>query len=163
MSVNSNRPVRFETWRINTIYIVILLAFTALLLRLINLQIFQNADFATRAIDNYTNEVSVPAPRGIIYDRYGYILARNVASYNIVITPANLPLDDSEIQQIYRELSEIIDVPFGSFISENTVTDELLIDVPGGFLTESTLEEAKLFSACIPGPSIAQMLSLIHI
>lgn len=160
MSVNSNRPVRFETWRITTIYIVILLAFTALLVRLINLQIFLNADFSARAVDNYTNEVSVPAPRGIIYDRHGYILARNVASYNVIVIPANLPADNSEIQQIYRELSEIIEVSVGNFISENSITDEILVEVPGGFLTETSLEEAKLFSACIPGPSIAQMVAL---
>jgi penicillin-binding protein 2 len=160
MSVNSNRPVRFETWRINTIYIVILLAFTALLLRLIDIQIFQNADFSARAVDNYTNEVSVPAPRGIIYDRHGYILARNIASYNVIVTPANLPADNSEIQQIYRELSQIVDVPVGNFISENSDTDQTLVEVPGGFLTEAALEEAKLFSACVPGPSIAQLVAL---
>lgn len=160
MSVNSKQPVRFEAWRITTIYIVILLAFTVLLLRLINLQIFQNSDFTIRAIDNYTREVSVPAPRGIIYDRYGYILARNVASYNVIITPANLPADDSEIQQIYRELSEIINVPVGNFVSENSPIDELIVEVPGGYFTESTLEEAKLFGACVPGPSIGQLVAL---
>src|SRR5690606_29048628 len=138
----------------------ILLAFTVLLLRLINLQIFQNSDFTIRAIDNYTREVSVPAPRGIIYDRYGYILARNVASYNVIITPANLPADDSEIQQIYRELSEIINVPVGNFVSENSPIDELIVEVPGGYFTESTLEEAKLFGACVPGPSIGQLVAL---
>lgn len=160
MSVNSNHPTRFETWRINTIYVVILLAFTTLLLRLINLQIFQHVDFAARAVDNYTNEVSIPAPRGIIYDRNGYILARNIASYNITITPANLPADNSEIQQIYRELSEMIGVEVGNFISVNSITDEILVEVPGGFLTETSLEEAKLFSVCAPGPSIAQMVAL---
>ncbi len=160
MSVNSSRPVRFETWRIHAIYLVIFLAFTVLMLRLINLQIFQNADYAARAVDNYTTEVSVPAPRGIIYDRHGYILARNIASYNIIITPANLPADNSEIQQIYRELSEVIDVPLGNFISENSETDEVLVEVPGGLLTEASLEEAKLFSACVPGPSIAQLVAL---
>src|SRR5688572_21516978 len=123
----SDRPVRFETWRLGAIYIIVVIAFTALLLRLISLQIFQNAEWSTSAVDNFTNEVSVPAPRGIIYDRNGYILARNVAAYNIIITPANLPEDESDIQDIYRELSEIIDVPVG------------------GPVTEESLEEAKLF------------------
>lgn len=160
MSTRSDRPVRFETWRLSALYLVVLFVFIALLLRLLNLQIFQNADFSARAIDNYTQEVSIPAPRGIIYDRYGYILARNVASYNIIITPANLPVDDSDIQQIFRELSEVVDVPVGNFIAEDSDTEETLVGVPGGFLTESTLEEAKLFGACVPGPSIAQMVAL---
>ena len=136
------RPARFETWRLAAIYIVVVLAFTGLLLRLINLQVVQRSGWAAQAVENYTNEVNVPAPRGIIYDRNGYILARNVASYNIVITPAGLPDDESDIQRIYRELSNLIDVPVGG-----PITDELLA-------------EAKLFAACVPGPSIGQLVAL---
>lgn len=161
MTTRSDRPVRFETWRLTVIYVIVLFAFTALLLRLINLQIFENANYSASAVDNYTNEVSVPAPRGIIYDRNGYILARNVPAYNIIITPANLPEDDSDIQNIYRQLSEIIDVPAGNFVTDDEAfIDELLLEVPGGLMTETSLEEAKLFSACVPGPSIAQMVAL---
>ena len=98
--------------------------------------------WTARAIDNYTYEVSLPAPRGIIYDRNGFILARNLASYNIVITPAGLPQDESDIQRIYRELSDLIDIPVG------------------GPVTEASLQEAKLFAACVEGPGIAQLVAL---
>jgi cell division protein FtsI/penicillin-binding protein 2 len=43
----------------------------------VNLQIFRD-QIIPSAVDNYTNEVSV-CPRGIIYDRNGSILARNLA------------------------------------------------------------------------------------
>ena len=137
-----SRPVRFETWRLSIIYVVVFLALSGLFFRLVNLQVFQNSDWAARAVENYTKQVSVPAPRGIIYDRNGYILARNLASYNIVITPAELPADDSDIQRVYRELSKLIDVPVG------------------GPVTDESLEEAKLFAACVEGPGIAQMVAL---
>jgi penicillin-binding protein 2 len=136
------RPVRFETWRLVTIYIVVALAFTGLMFRLVNLQVVDGSKWTTSAVDNYTNEVSVPAPRGIIYDRNGYILARNLASYNIVITPADLPDDDSDIQRIYRELSALIEIPVG------------------GPVTDESLAEAKLFAACVPGPGIGQLVAL---
>ncbi len=143
MSSNSlPRQARFETWRLATVYVALVLVFIGLLFRLLNLQIFQGSNWVTRAIDNYTNEVSVPAARGIIYDRNGYILARNLASYNIVITPAGLPDDESDIERIYRELSGLIDVPVG------------------GPVTTASLENAKLFAACTPGPGIAQMVAL---
>lgn len=143
MSSNSApRPARFEVWRLVSVYIVVSLVFLALLLRLVNLQLFEGSAWKIRAADNYTNEVSVPAPRGIIYDRNGYILARNLASYNVVITPASLPDDDSDIQHIYRELSELIDVPVG------------------GPITDESLDEAKLFAACVPGPTIGQLVAL---
>ena len=138
----SSRPVHFETWRLTTIYLVVFLALGGLLFKLINLQVFEGAVWSARAVDNYTHEVSLPAPRGIIYDRNGYILARNLASYNIVITPASLPADDSDIQRIYRELSELIDIPVG------------------GPVTDESLAEAKLFAACVEGPGIAQLVAL---
>jgi penicillin-binding protein 2 len=136
------RPVRFETWRLVSVYVVVALAFTGLLFRLINLQVVEGSTWNIRATDNYTNEVSMPAPRGIIYDRNGYILARNLASYNVVITPADLPDDVSDIQRIYRELSVLIDVPVG------------------GPVTDESLAEAKLFAACVPGPGIGQLVAL---
>jgi penicillin-binding protein 2 len=138
----SSRPVRFETWRLASIYIIAALVFTGLLFRLINLQVFEGSAWTTSAVNNYTHNVSMPASRGIIYDRNGYILARNLASYNIVITPASLPDDDSDIQNIYRELSALIDVPVG------------------GPVTDKSLAEAKLFAACVPGPGIGQLVAL---
>ena len=80
-----------------------------------------------RAVDNYTNEVSVPAARGIIYDRNGYILARNLASYNVVITPANLPDDETDIQRIYREVSELTDVPVGGPVTDESLSRQNFI------------------------------------
>jgi penicillin-binding protein 2 len=143
MSSGSAHPVRFERWRLVVIYAVVFLAFIGLLVRLINLQVFQSSQWAISAVDNYTHEVSVPALRGIIYDRNGYILARNVASYNVVITPADLPDDDSDIQRIYRELSDLLNVPVGGRSDD-----------------EKLLAAAKLFGPCVPGPGIAQLVAL---
>lgn len=138
-----SRPARFETWRLAAVYVVVVLAFIGLIIRLINLQVTDTAQWTRQAVDNYTNEVSVPAPRGIIYDRNGSILARNLAAYNIVITPASLPDDASDIQRIYRELSGLIDVPVGGRADD-----------------EALLAEAKLFGPCVPGPGIAQLVAL---
>ena len=72
MSSNSvPRSVRFEAWRLVTVYVVVVLVFVAFLVRLLRLQVIEGANWKTSAVDNYTFEVSVPAPRGIIYDRNG--------------------------------------------------------------------------------------------
>lgn len=143
MSSNSlPRPARFETWRLAAVYLVVLFVFSGLIYRLVYLQVLQGEDWVALAVENYKEEISVPAPRGIIYDRNGNVLARNLASYNVVITPANLPNDESDIQRIYRELSALIDVPVG------------------GPVTDESLEEAKLFAACVPGPGISQLVAL---
>jgi len=114
----------------------------AILFRLINLQVVTADTWTDQAVDNFTLTINDPAPRGIIFDRNGYVLARNVASYNVVITPADLPDDDGDIQRIYRELSDLTDVP------------------AGGPVTDETLDFAKLFSACVPGPTISDMVAL---
>jgi penicillin-binding protein 2 len=38
-------------------------------------------------------------------------LARNIPSYNVVITPAYLPDDEGEVQNIYRAISDLTGVP----------------------------------------------------
>ncbi len=124
------------------VYGVIALVVGTIIVRLVTLQIFSGQAWLDQAVENYVTEVSIPAQRGIIYDSNGYILARNIASYNVVITPAGLPDDEGDIQQIYREVSELTGVP------------------AGGPVTDASLENAKLFSACVPGPSIADMVAL---
>jgi penicillin-binding protein 2 len=138
MSSQTVSRYQVQPWRVFVVYAVIVAVVGVLIYRLMDLQIAQNQDFLDKAVDNYTIDISDPAPRGIIYDRNGYILARNVASYNVVITPAGLPDDEADIQNIYRELSALIDVP----------------------VNEGDVEYAKLFGICVPGPGIAQMVEL---
>ena len=138
-SVNKNRT---PLWRILVVYALLVLIVGLIISRLIALQVLDTQTWELQAVDNYTYEISEPAARGIIYDRNGYVLARNVASYNVVITPAGLPDDDADIQRIYREVADLTGVP------------------AGGPVTDETLADAKLFSACVPGPSIADMVAL---
>ena len=62
MSAGSeSRPVRFEAWRLGLIYIVVALTLTGFVIRLVNLQLIDTDLYKTRALDNFTNEVSIPA------------------------------------------------------------------------------------------------------
>lgn len=142
MSNQSENKFQTQPWRLLLIYGVIAFVLVTIIMRLVSLQIFSGQEWLDQAVENYVAEVSVPAQRGIIYDRNGYILARNIASYNVIITPAGLPDDEGDIQRIYREVSELTGVP------------------AGGPVTDESLENAKLFSACVPGPSIADMVAL---
>jgi penicillin-binding protein 2 len=56
----------------------------------------------------------------VIFDRNGIVLARNVASYNVVVTAAELPDDEGSIQNIIRELAQYIDIP----VSQSEITPE---------------------------------------
>lgn len=99
------------SWRIFIVFGVICLVFMIYVGRLFSLQIIEGDEWTARAQENSLEEYNLPAMRGIIYDRNGTILARNVPAYNVVITAANLPDDDGTTQQIFRELSALIGVP----------------------------------------------------
>ena len=100
-----------SSWRILTIGFILLLVFVVYIGRLFSLQVIQYQSWLDLADDNRTHEINLQASRGIIYDRNGIILAQNIPSYHVVITPANLPDDEGEIQEIYQALSKLTGIP----------------------------------------------------
>jgi penicillin-binding protein 2 len=120
MNGSSSLHNNIERWRIYVFAGVILAVFIIFFIRLFTIQIIQGPEWTARAEDNRTKEISIPASRGVIYDRNNTVLARNIASYNVVITAADLPDDIGEIQEILRELANYIDVPvIGGELSES--------------------------------------------
>lgn len=117
-----------EKWRFKIIYAILAIVFSIYVVRLFSLQVINGAAYAGQAEENRIKNISVSTQRGNIYDRNDYVLARNAASYNVAITPANLPGDPGTTEEIYRQLSELIDVP----VTNGVVTDET----------------ARLFTAC---------------
>jgi penicillin-binding protein 2 len=107
--------------RILSFAVVIAIIFLIFIFRLFSYQILNGDIWVARAVENRLREISLAPTRGVIFDRNGIVLARNVASYNVVVTAANLPDDQGAIQNIIRSLSEYIDVPVsrGEIIPEN--------------------------------------------
>jgi penicillin-binding protein 2 len=63
-------------------------------MRLYSLQIVSGDSYQEQAAVNRLREIDTYAPRGVIYDRNGEILARNRPSFVIAVIPADLPPDD---------------------------------------------------------------------
>ncbi|OGO62875.1 MAG: hypothetical protein A2Z45_01290, partial [Chloroflexi bacterium RBG_19FT_COMBO_55_16] len=120
MNNNPTLNNNIEAWRILMFGAILGVAFLVYVGRLFNLQILQREEWVALAEENRISEINLPAQRGIIYDRNGYILARNIPAYNVVVTPADLPDDQGEIQEIFRQLAEITKVA----INLNEVTPE---------------------------------------
>ncbi len=100
-----------ESKRFLMLFILIGAIIAFYIFRLFQYQLIEGKAYMEQAEDNRMLEISDPSQRGIIYDRNGYVLARNIPSYNVVVTPADLPDDEGATQKIYRELSEVIDIP----------------------------------------------------
>ena len=69
--------------------IVIIVA--VLIGRLWQLQMIAGERYRLLSDRNRLREVDVAAPRGVIYDRDGQILARNRPSFSVVLVPGDLP------------------------------------------------------------------------
>jgi len=106
--------------RIISFAAVVGIVFLIFILSLLNYQIINGDVYVAQAVENRLREVSLAPTRGVIFDRNGIVLARNVASYNVVVTAANLPDDQGAIQDIIRSLSEYIDVP----VSQSEISQE---------------------------------------
>jgi penicillin-binding protein 2 len=70
---------------------VLVLIFTALTVRLYDLQIVQGARYHQLSEQNRILRLPVAAERGGIVDRQGYVLARNVPGFAISVIPVDIP------------------------------------------------------------------------
>ena len=120
MNRSANLNNNIQVWRILVFGIAIAAVFVIYLGRLFTLQILQNSEWVTQAEENRISKINLSTQRGIVFDRNDYILAQNIPSYNAVIIPSELPDDVGEIQEIYRQISEMLNVP----INLNEVSNE---------------------------------------
>jgi len=111
MNGTSNIKNQISLSRIIVFGVILILVFLVFLGRLLYIQIINSEEWIAKAQENNTQEFNLQALRGIIYDRNETILAQNVAAYSVTITAADLPDDQGATQEIFRELSELIDLP----------------------------------------------------
>jgi len=119
MNGNPHLNNTLEPWRIFIFAAVLLLAVIIYVARLFTLQILQGPTWLAQSVENRTRDINLPTQRGVIYDRNNIILARNIPSYNVVLTFADLPDDPGAVQQIFNELADLIDVP----VNLNEISD----------------------------------------
>lgn len=91
-------------------YLVIAVVFGLVWFKLWDLQIVQGEYNSQLAADNRIRNKMELAPRGMIYDREGVILASNQPGYALIIYPADLPRDDKEKQQIFKDLTKHVEI-----------------------------------------------------
>lgn len=93
---------------------MIALALLGAAYQLVRLQITGFDAFAERALDNRQQRLTLPAPRGVVYDRNGVLLAQNVPAISVSITPALLPEDAGRLAELYARLAELTGVPIST-------------------------------------------------
>jgi len=117
-----SEPAKIQPWRHIVFFSAVVVVFLIFAARLFMFQVIEYDEWKAKAEENRISEISLRTQRGVIYDRNGIFLARNIASYNVAITPALLPDDEGDVQQIIRELSEYLTLP----IHRGTIDDPLI-------------------------------------
>ena len=80
--------------------VLVLVCFGILIANLYNLQIRQHTYYNTRSNENDIKMLPIAPTRGIIYDRNGIPLVRNVTWYDISVTPYKIANMDALLQQL---------------------------------------------------------------
>ena len=83
----------------------IVLILGIILARSLQLQILQFSTYRLASDRNRLRDEYAPAQRGIITDRHGTPLVQNVASFSLVVIPADLPAPGPESQKEYQQLN----------------------------------------------------------
>jgi penicillin-binding protein 2 len=94
--------------------VLIVIALVGLWVRLYALQIVHGADYRDQADNNRFREITIPAPRGVIYDRQHVVLARNRPAYTVGIVPADLP-DPTLRTEVLARLASLLGVNVSDF------------------------------------------------
>ena len=101
-------PEILEGWsrRMRGLTALVGLLFAILLLRLFHLQILEVADYAKASEDNRIARKRLKAPRGLILDRDEEILARDRASYGILLTRGRRAVDSLAVVALERAIGQ---------------------------------------------------------
>ncbi len=117
--------------RLRTLFfrMMVVLCFALIGFRLWDLQVVSSEQYLDAADRNRYRLVPVDAPRGVIYDRVGRLLVRNVPGFCVSIVPGDLPREEEERRLVLERLGELLGMPVDSespqgieqILQENTV------------------------------------------
>ena len=88
--------------RVVSVAVLVAIVFVVLAARLWYLQVLTSEDYTLSAEATQTREITIPAQRGVVYDRDGEVLANNVSGLNVTIIPS--AIERGKV----RELSDIL-------------------------------------------------------
>jgi penicillin-binding protein 2 len=135
-----------------TLLVILSLLWLIFVLRLFYIQGLKGAMYRTTSTEIRARLIPSAAPRGIIYDRYGQIIASNKPAYAIYIMPSELKKRNTTLQR----LSRLIDMPLSEIEGKLAATkypfEPVLIRDYAPFRLVALIEENAEY---LPGVSIA--------
>ncbi len=151
-------------WRTGTLYGLMAISIIAFTGQLLRLQVIEHEELTALAIENRQARINAPAQRGVIYDRNGIILAHNIPSYDVIITPAELPEDDLRLQEIYQRIATITGAPINTppLDAGNASSNRIGEDAPPPGITEVVFLQESLapYESVVVAPDVPRKVAL---
>ena len=131
--ISESNPALFK--RSHVLLFLAIALFGGLLLRILLLQTVDYDHYQQKVLEQMTTESEVVAERGNIYDANGVLLATNINTYRIFISPSSIA--DAQVEAnkngediqyselIARRLSELLDVDYSYILKQTTYTKYL--------------------------------------
>jgi penicillin-binding protein 2 len=151
----------FSPWRLGFFIAMTIVALIVVIVRLVQVQIVHGQEYRSAAQANQIRLIPVDAPRGLIYDRYGRVVARSRPEFVVALIPSLVKDVHAELQTVaqtigvpatrlreqllhhhgvnYRSFDEVVTYePYGPVILASDIPvakvsrlSELLNDLPG--------------------------------
>jgi penicillin-binding protein 2 len=149
-----DESLRIRVWLLGLFAIAL---FAVLTVQLVRLQVFRYDEFEAQAAINRIRNTTLPAERGLIYDRDGRPLVENVPAFAISVIPADVP--DGEERRIAAVLAQALGVAAYS-IEAKILEGKRSIDPFFARLLEGDADQALAFelsaqASDLPGVEIA--------
>ncbi|MGF1547509.1 MAG: penicillin-binding protein 2 [Thiotrichales bacterium] len=101
---DTRREIAIFGLRATVVVVITLGLLTLVAVRMVNLQIVWHEHYRDLANNNRVRLVPIPPGRGLVYDRNGVLLADNLTSYNLEITPEQV----RDLPNTLQRLGEIV-------------------------------------------------------
>ena len=151
-------------WRTGTLYGLMAISIITFTGQLLRLQVIEHEELTALAIENRQARINAPAQRGVIYDRNGTILAHNIPSYDVIITPAELPEDDLRLQEIYQRIATITGAPINTppLDAGDASSNRIGEDAPPPGITEVVFLQESLapYESVVVAPNVPRKVAL---
>jgi len=139
--------------QLNVFFLVIVFGLSVIFLRLAYLQIFQGGYYFSVSENNRIRVNEIKAPRGLVYDRNGKVLVKNISNFYLAVIPIDVPEDEKEKSEFIKRVSEI------SGIDENEISNAVLTANPQSYepiIIKNDIDQqeailAEIHSSEIPG------------
>lgn len=121
----------FTNRKIRSVFFLFLLALGILWLRLFYLQVVNGEYYRNVAEGNRLRSEVIKADRGLIYDRFGNLLVKNVSYFFLYLRPNLLPTEEVAKKNLFKDLTDILQIEEPALLARladfSPKTDKVLI------------------------------------